>query len=189
MPTIGHLPVLLDYPWATSACLFAVASTGLLLMATRVVQIADHPAKLAAVVLVFIATLWSGAYFATWSARIDTEGMAVHAPFDIRHRQGAITWRDAATVAIGGRRSFYQLRVVSRDGTTAEIPLTDLPTFAVGPLATVVARRTVHVEKRQRPRDYFILAYRATRSVRGITTMRVQEGSLRLAHLPPVATR
>jgi hypothetical protein len=186
----AELPITLDYPWSASVGLFAVAAIGILLVATRVVRIGDHWAKPASVGVLAVMALWSALHFATWQARIDTQGVAVSAPFDPLRRQGAVAWRDAASVSIGGRLSLYRLRVTSRTGTTAEITLAELPAIEVAPLAQAVATYTAHVEGRQRSRDYLILAHRAARSVRGITTLRLHTPAQQVAQAkPPQAVR
>lgn len=183
----SELPLLIDYPWWTSAGFFAVAIVGGLLACSLSIR---ARVALGAVALIVTASLWSGAYFATWSARFDAEGVSVHAPFDVLRRQGSVPWRDVDSVAIGGRRSFYQLRLASRDGTAAELALVDLPTDVVGMLTSAVVQRTRHAEHRQRTRDYLILARRAARPVRGITMMRVQPAPvLRVAQVGSPANR
>ena len=185
MQTVADSHVVLDYPWSASIGFFAAAIAGVLLMLGGRSLIRKHPLNLVSAIILLLITLWSGAYFATWSARLDGEGIAVRAPFDIWRRQGVVAWRDATSIAIGGRRSFYQLRLVSRDGTTADIALQSLPKHAVRPFAAAITQRTKHVHDRQRDRDYALLTHRAARPGRSIATLRVRPLPLQLAQLKP----
>lgn len=176
-----ELPTILDYPWTAFAGPLAIATAGLLMVALGVIRLGDHPVRLATAAAMFVGCLWTGAYFATWNARIDSRGMTVSAPFAVSHTRSAVAWRDTLGVSIGGRVSSYGLRLLSVDGSLTEIALADLPQLAVVPFAAAVSQQTQHVAGRQRMWAYNILAHRAVRAPRGMATFRVTRPSLPVA--------
>jgi hypothetical protein len=181
MQTLAQLPVVLEYPWWTWAGLLAVGAIGVLLV-VRLARGAGE-LKIAAAVPLIAISLWSGGYYATWTAAIDAEGVSVAAPFDFITTHGHIGWRDVISIAIGGRRSFYTMSIVSRDGTLAQLSLSDLPREQVARLTRAVVDRAPGAELQPTPQGFLTLARRATRTVRAFNALRVHHSPRRLAGL------
>jgi hypothetical protein len=136
---VSNFAVVLDYPWWLAVFFFGTAAAAIVYLPPKLLGTTWRRAGTAAFVAL---TLWAGAYFYTFNARLDERGATVNNATAIFQTSGSMRWEDVALIrlVIGfGAFSPTDLRLVSRAGETIDIPLAELPASQIRKLARFVA--------------------------------------------------
>ena len=136
---MSNFAVVLDYPWWLAVVFFGAAAAAIVYLPPKLLGTTWRRAGTVAFVAL---TLWAGAYFYTFSARLDERGATVNKAAAIFRTSGSMRWEDVALIQIVngfGAFSPMELRLVSRAGETIEIPLSELPAAQIRSVARFVA--------------------------------------------------